>query len=48
MIIIKGSLKLETTGGDGNPLWIVQEIKILPYYQMVYVQIRICYGKLDA
>ena len=28
-------------GGDGDPLEIVQEIEIWPYYQMVHAQIRI-------
>ena len=35
-------------GGKDDPLEIVQEIKIWPYYQMVYAQNRIGPRKLDA
>ena len=34
-------------GGKTNPLWIVQEIKISPYKQMVYAKTRIRPGKWD-
>ena len=41
------SIRLETSR-QGNPLWIVQEIEIWPYEQMVYAQPSICPAKLDA
>ena len=34
--------------GKGDPLGIVQEIEIWPYYQMVYAQTRICSREWDA
>ena len=37
----KGIQKRARPGGEGDPLGIVQEIKIWPYYQMVYTENRI-------
>ena len=34
--------------GEGDPLGIIQEIKIWPYYQMVYTQTRIRSREWDA
>ena len=42
---IKDSARL---GGKGDPLWIVQEMEIRPYYQMVYAKIRIHTREWDA
>ena len=36
------------TGGEGDPLGIVQEVWIWPYKQIVFAQPRICSGKWDA
>ena len=38
----KGIGDLTWLGGKGDPLEIVQEIKIWSHYQMVYTQTRIC------
>ena len=35
-------------GGKGDPLGIVQEVKIWPFKQMVYAQPSICPGEWDA
>ena len=35
-------------GGKGDPLEIVQEIKIWPHYPLVQPQTRICPGEWDA
>ena len=38
----------EWLGGTGDPLWIVQESKIWPCWQMVYAKTRICPGVWDS
>ena len=35
-------------GGKGDPLRIVREIQIWPYYQMVYTPTRICLSEWDT
>ena len=40
--------RLDTTGEQGKPLGIVQEIEIWPYDQMVYAQPNICPGEWDT
>ena len=49
MVILKQKNKktsISNLGGEGDPLGIVQEVKIWPYEQMVYAQPRICSGKV--
>ena len=40
--------KIRLDWGQGDPLWIVQEIKIWPYEQIVDAQPRICPAEWDA
>ncbi len=40
--------RLHMTGWEDYSLGIVQEIKIKPYYQMVYGQIKICPREWDT
>ena len=35
-------------GGEADPLGIVQEIEIWPYFQKIYVKTRIRFGKWDT
>ena len=44
----KGVQNSTQLGGKGELQQIVYEIKIWPYYQMVYAQTRIIPGELDA
>ena len=40
--------KLDPTTWKGDPLWIVSEIEISEFYQMVYAQIKIHPREWDA
>ena len=44
----KRTQELIWLGSKGSPLGIVQAIKVLPYNQMVYAQIRLRPGEWDA
>ena len=44
----KKSIRLDAAGGEGDPLGSVQESKIWPYEQIVYVQTRTWPGEWDA
>ena len=44
----KGIQEYAWLGGIGNPLGIVKDIRIWPYWQLVYPQARICLRKWDA
>ena len=41
----KNSTRLDMTGWEGDPLGIMQEIEIWPYYEMVYIKTRIHPGE---
>ena len=43
----KGNIRLDMAGWIGDPLRIVQKIKIWTYYQKVYAQTRICARKMN-
>ena len=42
------NIRLDTTGGEGDPLEIEREVEIWRYEQMVYAQPRICLEEWDA